>query len=566
MVYVYGMNRSLIPSLAVLVVAAVFAAGCRSAGARHDHREVRTPKPGTAPSATQRKMAAHAHYATAVIHELNEETEPALREFILAVRNDPTDEDLLLEVSQRLLQARQFTQAVELLAPATQRPEFSGRTFLRLGMAYAQLGDTQKAIEANRSALQRTPGLRPAYQYLFLNYLKAKQPEAALKTLDEAAAQPDADAEFLISLAELYTTCGAQFPGLRETTRPRALAMLNRAAAAPGLAPALRLKLADGLNLFGDNEKAAAAYLELVNQPNLPPALRELLRTKLADIYLRTRDPQRAATQLEAIVRENPANPAAYYFLGHIAMEQKNWTNAVENFQKMILFNPELEQAYYDLATAQIAVERAGEAVTTLQNAQKKFPSGFVSEYLLGVAHQAMKEYGIAVNHFTSAEHFAEIGETNRLNAGFYFQLGAAFERNGDRVAAAKYFEKCLALAPDDAEALNYLGYMWAEQGEHLDRARSMIERAVKADPNNAAFLDSLGWVLFKLGKPREALEYLLKAIAQDDKPDATLYDHLGDAYAALNEMSKARDAWARSLTIEPSPTVKKKLDAASTP
>ncbi len=511
-------------------------------------------------------MAAHAHYAAAIIHELNEEPEPALREFMLAARSEPADEDLLLEVSQRLLQARQFQQAIELLAPATHRTEASGILFLRLGVAYAQIGDAQKAIEANRTALQRTPGLLPAYQNLFLNYLQTKQPEAALQTLDEAAAQPQADAEFLISLAELYTTCGAQFPGLREITRPRAVAMLNRAASAPGLAPALRLKLADGLNLFGDTEKAAAAYLELVNQPNLSPALRELLRTKLADIYLRTRDPQRAATQLEAIVRDNPANPAAYYFLGHIALEQKSWTNAVENFQKMILFNPDLEQAYYDLASAQIALDRGDDAVATLEAAQKKFPTGFVNEYLLGVAHHARKQYAVAVNHFTSAEHLAQAGETNRLNHGFYFQLGAAFERKGDRVEAEKYFEKCLALAPDDAEALNYLGYMWAEKGENLDRARSMIERAVKADPTNAAFLDSLGWVLFQLGQPREAVEYLLKAIAQDDKPDATLFDHLGDAYAALNEMAKAREAWAKSLAIEANPAVKRKLEAATAP
>ena len=260
------------------------------------------------------------------------------------------------------------------------------------------------------------------------------------------------------------------------------------------------------------------------------------------------------------------ANPAAYYFLGHIALEQKNYTNAVENFQKMILFNSELEQAYYDLATAQIALNHGEDAVATLVRAQNKFPTGFVSEYLLGVAHQTQKQYAVAVNHFTSAEHIAQAGETNRLSPGFYFQLGAAFERKGDRLEAEKYFEKCLALAPDDAEALNYLGYMWAEKGEKLDRARSMIERALKSDPTNAAFLDSLGWVLFQLGKPREAVEYLRQAIAQDDKPDATVLDHLGDAYAALNEMAKAREAWAKSLAIEVNETVRKKLETATAP
>ncbi len=566
MVYVYGMNRCLTHSGALLVIATALATGCRFAGVRHGDHAFMTRSPRAEQTAFERRTTAHAHYATAVIHELNAEAQPALQEFALAVKNDPADEDLLMEVSQRYLQARQFAQTIELLLPATRRPAASGWVFLRLGVAYAQLGDTAKAIEANRAALERAPGLLPAYQNLFLNYLQTKQPEAALKTLDEAATQPQADAEFLVSLAELYTTCGTQFPGFREVTRPQALAMLNRASTAREMSPALRLKLADGLNLFGDSEKAAAAYLELVNQPNLTPAMRELLRTKLADIYLRTRDPQRAATQLEAIVRDNPANPAAYYFLGHIALEQKDWTNAAENFQKMILFNSELEQAYYDLASAQIALNRGDEAVTTIELAQKKFPTGFVSEYLLGVAHQTRKEYAVAVNHFTSAEHLAQVGETNRLNAGFYFQLGAAFERKGDRVEAEKYFEKCLALAPDDAEALNYLGYMWAEKGEKLDRAKAMIERAVKSDPTNAAFLDSLGWVWFQLGKPHEAVKYLLQAIANDDKPDATVLDHLGDAYAATNEMRKAREIWARSLAIEANPAVKKKLDAVTVP
>jgi len=543
-----------------VVVAALATGGCRSHEARRNHHSEDNP------AAREGRVAAQAHYATAIIHELNEETEPALQEFILAVRSDPADESLLLEVSQRLLQARQFQQAIELLAPATRRSAASGLLFLRLGVAYSQLGELLKAIAANRAALQRTPGLLAAYQNLCLNYLQTKQPEAALKTLAEAATQSQADAEYLIRLAELYTTCGVQFPSWREVTRPQAVTLLNRAAAAPGLSPAVQLKLADGLNLFGDTEKAADAYLDLVNQSTLSPTLRELLRTKLADIYLRSSNPQRAASQLEAIVRDNPANPAAYYFLGHLAVEQKNWTNAVEYFQKTLLFDPELEAAHYDLARAQIALNRGDDAVITLQAARKKFPAGFVSEYLLGVACQTRKEYAMAVDHFTSAEHLAQAGETNRLNHIFYFQVGTAFERKGDRAEAERYFEKCLALAPDDADALNYLGYMWAEKGEKLDQARVMIERAVKTDPTNAAFLDSLGWVWFQLGQPRQALTYLLQAIAHDEKPDATVFDHLGDAYAALNEMAKAREAWVKSLSIETNAAVKKKLEAGTAP
>jgi tetratricopeptide (TPR) repeat protein len=83
----------------------------------------------------------------------------------------------------------------------------------------------------------------------------------------------------------------------------------------------------------------------------------------------------------------------------------------------------------------------------------------------------------------------------------------------------------------------------------------------VKAEPENPAFLDSLGWVLFKLKQPKQALEYILKAVELSKEPDATLYDHLGDTYAALNQTEKARDAWRKSLEVEASDQIRKKLD-----
>src|SRR6185295_16238811 len=131
--------------------------------------------------------------------------------------------------------------------------------------------------------------------------------------------------------------------------------------------------------------------------------------------------------------------------------------------------------------------------------------------------------------------------EPDKLTAQFYFQLGSAAERAKDIEQAVKHFRRALEMDPDFAEALNYLGYMWAERGENLDEAKSMIERALKEEPKNAAFLDSMAWVLYKLKKPTEALGYMQKALDLTKEPDATLLDHLGDIYAALNRKSDAR-------------------------
>jgi len=102
---------------------------------------------------------------------------------------------------------------------------------------------------------------------------------------------------------------------------------------------------------------------------------------------------------------------------------------------------------------------------------------------------------------------------------------------------------------------------MWAERGTNLTRAKELIEKALKVEPANSAYLDSLGWVYFKLEQPKEALKCLLKAIQGSPEPDATEYEHLGDVYSALKQPDQARSAWAKSLSLEPSDAVRKKLD-----
>jgi tetratricopeptide (TPR) repeat protein len=513
-----------------------------------------------------RRAEAHAHFAAGVVHQLNEQSVEAFQEFYLAARANPQDEELLLDVSSRLIEGRQFEKALEVLTWATALPEPPDFAYVRLGFVYAQLGQFDKAIEANRVAVRKMPRFLPVRQNLFLNYLQTKQPAAALQVLDDAAAVPEADPEFLINLAELYANFGRQYPDQADQARRKGQEVLNRAADKVAAGTSLQLRLADGFNSVGDSSGAIKAYLDLLNHGSVAAPLRDILRAKLVDLFLQGNDHARALEQLNEIIRDEPDNSLAHYFLGSIAFDEKRWADAIASFERALLFNPGLEQIRYDLAGAQIAAGRGADAVKTLEAAQQKFPVSFPGEYLLGMAYHEQKKYPEALNHLTAAEAIARAADTNRLNATFYFQLGAAAERVGDRAVAVQYFEKCLALAPDNADALNYLGYMWAEKGEQLDRARTMIERAVKLEPDNAAFLDSMGWVLFQLGQPREALEFLLKAVAKSDEPDPTLYDHLGDAYAALQQMDRAREAWAKSLTLESNATVKRKLDAGKSP
>ena len=337
--------------------------------------------------------------------------------------------------------------------------------------------------------------------------------------------------------------------------------VLNRAEGMSRLNPAMRMKVADDYNVAGDSARAAQIYLDLLKKLPDVPGVRERVRARLADIYLRGSDRKHAAEQLEGIIADDPTNAQAYYSLAAIASEEGQLDKAEEYLRKAIVINPEAAPPYAELARVQIGQKKISDALGTLEKARAKFPRTFALEYLSGIAYSQQKAYAEAIQHYTAAEVIAQATEPKWLDQHFYFDLGAAYERKADYAEAEKNFEKCLKLAPDFPEALNYLGYMWAEHGLHLERARELIEKAVKIEPANPAYLDSLGWVLFKSDQPKEAVDYVLKAVELSEEPDATLYDHLGDIYAALKQTDKAREAWQKSLTVEANDQVRKKVE-----
>jgi tetratricopeptide (TPR) repeat protein len=553
----------------VLAASSALVAGCGALSSRDEAPKsqvasARRDGASNSDSDAKRLAEAHAHYGAGVIHEMEDDSDAALQEYYQAALKDPENESLTLDISHRFLQKKQPDKALELLNRAAQRPEASGAVFARIGFIYSQQGKHDQAVAANRMAITKSPESLSGYQNLFLNYLQNKQTQEALKVLDEAGGQQSASFEFLVGLSELYLNFSVQVPAQKEIAHAKALAVLNRADKLQPPNPASRLQLADAFNLLGDTAKAAQLYLDLLKKLPDVPLIQERVRAKLTDIYLRGQDHKRAVEQLEAIIRDDPTNPQAYYFLGSIALDDKKLPEAAEHFHKTILLNPDFEQAYYDLAIAQINLNQTSDALATLGKARQRFPQGFVLEFLTGMAFSHQKAYAEALQHYTSAEVIAQATDPKRLNEGFYFQLGATYERKGDYEQAEKYFKKCLQLEPDSAETMNYLGFMWAEHGLHLEQARDLIEKAVKAEPKNAAYLDSLGWVRFKLGQPKEALEPVLKAAELSETPDATVYDHLGDIYTALNQMEKAREAWRKSLSLEPNEQVQKKLDAGA--
>ena len=515
------------------------------------------------PDEIKKRIEAHTHFMVGLGHDQNGEPNQALEEYEKTLVLDPGNEDLATELSRRHLQRKEYEKAIAVLKRTAAEPDSSGLMFARLSLIYLQQGRTNDAVEASRNAIKRDPSSSAGYQSLFHLQRALGQTNEARKTVELAARQPKPDAPFLIDLGQLYLALDAE--NSRQTNSPNRLKARETFIRAAGMANTnllARQKLAQGFMFIGETKRAADIYAKMVEENPDLGAMRE----SLAELYLRQNEPKLAAEQLKEIIRDSPTNPQAYYFLGAIAYEEKNFAEALENYRKALLLGLNNEQIYFDLAGVSLALDQPRQALDYLAQGRKKFRQSFVGEFYTGLAYMRLKEFTNALDHFTAAEIVAKATETNRLTHGFYFELGSAHERAGKISEAERYFEQCLAISPNFAGALNYLGYMWAERGTNLTRARAMIEQAVQLYPTNAAYLDSLGWVLFKQGHAQEALVPMLQAVELNDEPDATLYDHLGDIYSALNQGDKAREAWAKSLKIEPNKEIEKKLQSGGPP
>ena len=550
------MNRQFPKTALPAVLAGLLLAGCATGPRAEKNTRPLAAKSGE--EALERRVRAIAHFAAGISAELNDEDTEALDHYLTSAAADPGHEVLVLELARRFLQNQQAIKAVELLSKATASPRATGKMFAWLGRACAEAGKTDLAVKADLAAISRSPDLLLGYRNLFTIYQENRQPDQALKVLDEAAGRASEDPEFWLELAELYSSYQQLHPDQSQSIKPKVVAALDRAAALKPQSLLLTQKLADGYKLMGEFSRAEPLYLELLDRFPALPGTRE----KLADIYLRTARKDKAAEQLEAISRDNPRNEQAYYYLGNIASQEKRLSDAEDYFEQALTLKPEFEPVYYRLAEVKINLNKPKDALGLLDSARARFKRNFVLEFLTAVAYARLKEYAEAVRHFTEAEVIARAGEPDSLSYLFYFQSGSAFERNRNYAEAEKQFRKCLDLFPQFAEAMNYLGYMWADRGENLEEARRLIEKAVELEPANPAFLDSMGWVLFKLKQPREALGWLQKAVQHAKEPDPTLYDHLGDIYGDLRQLDKARDAWRKSLDLEPNDQVKQKLSA----
>jgi tetratricopeptide (TPR) repeat protein len=201
-------------------------------------------------------------------------------------------------------------------------------------------------------------------------------------------------------------------------------------------------------------------------------------------------------------------------------------------------------------------LQQAGrdEAALALAKMAAAMPDASINEQLLlGQSYARLKRYREAADSYEIVIKRIE-GDNRTAKPGqgaaswsLWLLYGGALDAAKDWARAKPALERAVALSPEQASALNHLGYAMLERGDNVEEATKLVAKASALRPNDPAITDSLGWAFFKRGQTAEAITILETAVATDPTISETS-EHLGDAYWTAGRRVDARYTWRAAL------------------
>jgi tetratricopeptide (TPR) repeat protein len=261
-------------------------------------------------------------------------------------------------------------------------------------------------------------------------------------------------------------------------------------------------------------------------------------------LSLQTGRTDEAQGHFQRLVEMGKKTSEASYFLGQIAESKRQFEQAQAWYGKV-----QAGEYYVDsrIRLATVAARR-GDVPSALQQLQElpvKSRDDAVHVSLAqgevltaaGRLQEARAAYDAALKKFPE--------ETDLLYA-----RALLAEKMGNLAQTEEDLRKILAAEPENAQALNALGYTLADRTDRYQEALGYIRKALELRPNDPYILDSLGWVSYKLGQHQEALTTLRKAL--ELQQDAEIAAHLGEVLWATGDKQQAREVWQRALKSHP--------------
>ncbi|ABK43336.1 Tetratricopeptide TPR_2 repeat protein [Magnetococcus marinus MC-1] len=377
---------------------------------------------------------------------------------------------------------------------------------------------------------------------------------------------------------------------LHQDDQAQALAAFERARAMAPEQLEPTLALGSVLQDLKKNEEAEAIYRRYLDEH--PRS--EVVHTRLGRLLLNVDDREGALAVFSNLQRLAPSSVQAHLSSAFILLSQERYEEALGALRLAEVQQPENSSIRYYLGQALEYLKRDEEAVG--EYAKVQLGETFYPESQIRIAYLqsdlGRKKEGVEIVESLYKSHPTRVDVVLALNflqlqndqyeqviqsteeglkldpeeSRFLFNRAMAYDKLGKWKEAEADLEAYIKVNPNDAHALNYLGYTWADRNENLEGSLELLKKAAKLAPGDGFITDSLGWVLFRMNRLSESVDAMREAVRlQPD--DATIVEHLGDVLKALGRDKEAANFWQKYLKISPdNANLKEKLRQLNLP
>lgn len=253
---------------------------------------------------------------------------------------------------------------------------------------------------------------------------------------------------------------------------------------------------------------------------------------------------ERAERAFVHLYQSNKRRNDAAYYLGSIATIRENHVEA----RKWYLRVKSGSHSFEASVLAARALYRQGDlagARAELAELRKTHPE--LADRLYMSEAELLFD---ASNYEDALQLYNKALEESPYDPDLLYGRSLVYEKLGRFDAAQQDLKAILQRDPDDARALNALGYMLTNNSNEYEKALEYIQQALDTEPEDPAIIDSMGWVQYRLGNLEQALAHLEKAYGLF--PDPEVAAHLGEVLWKLGEQERAQNIWREALQEDP--------------
>jgi len=423
-----------------------------------------------------------------------------------------------------------------LLADAAANPKTLGDAFLQLNRALSAQPDKTGVYHLVSELAKPYPGVPEAQLAVAIAGYNTGLTDleivaAATRAVDRSLALKPGWERAVLVKADI----------LAKASPDSAIAYLNAFLAG---APTSRAAASALAQLYIEQERYGDARAVFQRQLDAEPSDREL-EFAVAAISLQMRDYASAQRLFEDLKQAGFGEPGAVaFYLGEIAEETRHYDEAIARYREVT----EGERAW--LAKLRIAsvMGKQGHVAAARQFLGTLEPDGHDQEIEVKQAEaQLLEDAGDYKGAYAALN---EALEDEPDSADLLYDAAMVAEKLDRLDEVESRLKRVIELKPDNAQALNALGYTLVDRTPRAVEGMQLIERAHALAPSDPFILDSMGWANFRLGNLSESEKFLRRALAE--RPDPEIAAHLGEVLWAKGERDNAQEVWQAQLKETP--------------